>query len=86
MDRPSGRTLRNTGSITTSKVFRLRSLFTPTTAIATTRFRARSMSCVICRKDRPVKSLLCKEENISIFIDDRERYVLEVRVGLRRDS
>lgn len=44
------------------------------------------MSCVICRKDRPVKSLLCKEENISIFIDDRERYVLEVRVGLRRDS
>lgn len=37
------------------------------------------MCSVICRKDRPVKSLLCKEENISIFIDDRERYVLEVR-------
>ncbi|KAK8824508.1 hypothetical protein WA577_006905 [Blastocystis sp. JDR] len=28
-------------------------------------------------KDRPVKSILCEEENISIFIDDRERYVYE---------
>ena len=30
------------------------------------------------RKDRPVKSLICEEENISIFIDDRERYIYEV--------
>ena len=30
------------------------------------------------RKDRPVKSLICEEENISIFIDDRERYIIEV--------
>lgn len=29
-------------------------------------------------KDRPVKSLICEEENISIFIDDRERYIIEV--------
>ncbi|OAO15006.1 hypothetical protein AV274_3289 [Blastocystis sp. ATCC 50177/Nand II] len=29
-------------------------------------------------KDRPVKSILCEEEHISIFIDDRERYVYEV--------
>ena len=30
------------------------------------------------RSDRPVKSLICEEEHISIFIDDREKYVLEV--------
>ena len=30
------------------------------------------------RSDRPVKRLICEEEHISIFIDDREKYVLEV--------
>lgn len=34
------------------------------------------------RKDRPVKSLLCEEENISIFIDDRERYIYEVMIRM----
>lgn len=29
-------------------------------------------------KNRPIKSLICEEENISIFIDDREKYVMEV--------
>lgn len=33
---------------------------------------------IMFRKDRPVKSLICEEENISIFIDDRERYIIEV--------
>lgn len=34
------------------------------------------------RADRPIKSLICEEENISIFIDDREKYVLEVCSGV----
>lgn len=29
-------------------------------------------------KNRPIKSLICEEEKISIFIDDRERYIIEV--------
>ena len=37
--------------------------------------------CHPLSKDRPVKSILCEEENISIFIDDRERYVYEVALS-----
>ena len=41
-------------------------------------FRNDCVRVITDRKDRPVKSLICEEENISIFIDDRERYVIEV--------
>ena len=34
-------------------------------------------------KNRPIKSLICEEENISIFIDDREKYVMEVDFNLK---
>ena len=34
-------------------------------------------------KNKPIKSLICEEENISIFIDDREKYVMEVTFNIR---
>lgn len=33
-----------------------------------------------------MKSILCEEENISIFIDDRERYIYEVSFASTRDA
>lgn len=56
----------------------MKSLFLRMTATVTTKLRMFFEQSVPCSKDRPVKSLLCQEEHISIFIDDRERYVLEV--------
>ena len=56
----------------------MKSLFLRMTATVTTKLRMLFERSIPCSKDRPVKSLLCQEEHISIFIDDRERYVLEV--------
>ena len=56
----------------------MKSLFLRMIATVTTKLRMFFEQSVPCSKDRPVKSLLCQEEHISIFIDDRERYVLEV--------
>ena len=44
-------------------------------------FVGESVLYYLISKDRPVKSILCEEEHISIFIDDRERYVYEVALS-----
>ena len=59
-------------------MFPTKSLFLRTIVIAIIKLRKKYWKVLTCSKDRPVKSLICQEEHISIFIDDRERYVLEV--------